>query len=104
MEAMKETIDQSRLTLAGGAAALALRGQLLIGAALSIGSCVLGYENINEAAADWLLEFKTEKLELRNVSLRIYIYFFQFSLNFNFNRLFNMLTSRMMHKHFWNNY
>lgn len=67
-EAMLENVGQVQATLAGGAALAAGLRQILVSAVLGIGSSVLGYENISGTAADWLLKFKSEIIELNYVS------------------------------------
>lgn len=68
---MLESVDQARLTLAGGSALAAGAGQLLISTIFGLGSSALGYDNISGTAADWLLKFKSDNLVLSNVCFTI---------------------------------
>lgn len=75
-ESMLESVDQARLSLAGGSALAFGVRQLLIGSVLGIGSSILSNESVSGTAADWMLRFKNENLELTHVSLIKYLIFF----------------------------
>lgn len=66
---MLESVDQVRFTLAGGSALAATARQFLLGTVLGLGSSALGNENVKGTAADWMLKFKSENIELNYVSL-----------------------------------
>lgn len=73
---MLENVGQVQATLAGGAALAAGVRQLLVSAVLGIGCSVLGNETISGTAADWLLKFKSEAVELNYVCLVTSFFYF----------------------------